>query len=536
MNADDAIRLRRSVRRYTDRPVPDAVVDECLRLALLAPTGGMAQAWSFIVVRDPETRAQLAEIVIDGGAQYFAAARPPADGVTPRKHALWAANYADEVLGSYTSVPVWIVAVRVPRNALPATHAEEERTSDVISLAFAMENLFIAARARGIGTVPTVFHWFRDEAFRDLLGLPPNLDVPVITPFGYPEEFPDSLPPALRSKRRPWRTLVFDDRWNQPHARAAKEDGPKASERAASTAPDPARPPASSAKGPTKPGPAAGQGTAARVRGATSAASAPSPAAGDDPPRTGGPSADASRPTGHRAPAPSPGARADTATARPGPGATPTPAGAPPIARPGSAAPDPESTPAPPPAAAPDEHGPGTDVATPSAPSSPSGSARAASVDDAARDGSGSSTSTALPVEGGAGSRPPAPLSAAEVLRAARTELGLSRIEIAEIVGTTPRLIDEWIEEVSEPGRHLTEQVEALRGVVTAMREQMTTRAARVWMSIPSPELDYYSPVDVLRRGELYLVERTLRERPRDISLGMVLRVDHDEDTEDGAT
>ena len=529
MNADDAIRLRRSVRRYTDRPVPDAVVDECLRLALLAPTGGMAQAWSFIVVRDPETRAQLAEIVIDGGAQYFAAARPPADGVTPRKHALWAANYADEVLGSYTSVPVWIVAVRVPRNALPPTHAEEERTSDVISLAFAMENLFIAARARGIGTVPTVFHWFRDEAFRDLLGLPPNLDVPVITPFGYPEEFPDSLPPALRAKRRPWRTLVFDDRWNQPHARAVTEDGPRAPETTPPATPDPTDAPVSSAKNSAKPGPGADEGTSARMRGATSGASAPSPAAGDEPPRTGGPSADTSHPAGNRPPAPSPGARAGTATTtRPGPSAAPTPA----VPRPEPPAPSRGTTPAPPPAASSD--GPGSDVAVPPAPPSPSESVRAASADGDARDGSGSSTSTALPAEGGAGGRPPAPLSAAEVLRAARTELGLSRIEIAEIVGTTPRLIDEWIEEVSEPGRHLTEQVEALRGVVTAMREQMTTRAARVWMSIPSPELDYYSPVDVLRRGELYLVERTLRERPRDISLGMVLRVNND-DAEDGS-
>ena len=56
MNADDAIRGRRSVRRYTARPVNDADVDAVLRLALLAPTGGMSQAWSFIVVRDEERR------------------------------------------------------------------------------------------------------------------------------------------------------------------------------------------------------------------------------------------------------------------------------------------------------------------------------------------------------------------------------------------------------------------------------------------------------------------------------------------------
>ena len=61
MDANEAIRLRRSVRSYTDQPVDEKDISEILRLALLAPTGGMAQAWSFIVVRDAELRAAVAE-------------------------------------------------------------------------------------------------------------------------------------------------------------------------------------------------------------------------------------------------------------------------------------------------------------------------------------------------------------------------------------------------------------------------------------------------------------------------------------------
>ena len=56
MDALEAIRKRRSVRSYTDKTIDDADLDEILRLALLAPTGGMSQAWSLIVVRDPEKR------------------------------------------------------------------------------------------------------------------------------------------------------------------------------------------------------------------------------------------------------------------------------------------------------------------------------------------------------------------------------------------------------------------------------------------------------------------------------------------------
>lgn len=216
MNVDDAIRQRRSVRRYTDAPVSDIDIDTLLRLALLAPTGGMAQAWSFIVVREADKRRALAELVIRGGSEYFGTVRPVAPGTSPEEHAAWAQGYAEQALGTYRDVPVWIIGLVVPRNVFPADQREAERTADVTSLAFAMENLFVAARARGLGTVPTVFHWFVEDEFRALLGIPAEFEIPLITPLGYPVEFPTSLPPALKAVRRPWRTLVHDDSWGNP--------------------------------------------------------------------------------------------------------------------------------------------------------------------------------------------------------------------------------------------------------------------------------------------------------------------------------
>ncbi len=218
MDALEAIRKRRSVRRYTDRPVDEADLDELLRLALLAPTGGMAQAWSLIVVRDPETRAALADIVMRGGAEYFRVMRPPAPGTTAEEHAEWARGYAQQALGTYPQVPVWVVGLRVPRDLFPADQASLERDADVVSVGFMMENLYVAARAKGLGTVPTVFHWFLEDEFRTLLDIPAEVEIPLLTPLGYPEEFPVGLPPALEKVRRPWRTLVHDDRWGRPRA------------------------------------------------------------------------------------------------------------------------------------------------------------------------------------------------------------------------------------------------------------------------------------------------------------------------------
>ena len=85
MDAIEAIRKRRSVRRFTDAPVSDADVDELVRLGLLAPTGGMSQSWSILVVRDAAKRAALADLVIRGGGKYFAMMRPPKEGATPER-------------------------------------------------------------------------------------------------------------------------------------------------------------------------------------------------------------------------------------------------------------------------------------------------------------------------------------------------------------------------------------------------------------------------------------------------------------------
>jgi nitroreductase len=216
VNADEAIRLRRSVRRYTDTPVSDEDVDTLLRLALVAPTGGMAQAWSFIVVREPQKRRAIAELVIRGGGEYFRTVRPPAPGATPDEHAAWGRDYAEQALASYRDVPVWIIGLVVPRGMFPPEQRDAERIADIESLSFAMENLFVAARARGLGTVPTVFHWFVEPEFRALLEIPDELEIPLLTPLGYPVEFPTSLPPALKAIRRPWRTLVHDDGWGNP--------------------------------------------------------------------------------------------------------------------------------------------------------------------------------------------------------------------------------------------------------------------------------------------------------------------------------
>ncbi len=103
---------------------------------------------------------------------------------------------------------------------------------------------------------------------------------------------------------------------------------------------------------------------------------------------------------------------------------------------------------------------------------------------------------------------------------AASVELGLSRFDIAEIVGATPRLVENWLAGTAEPGRHFDERLDDLAAVADIVGEKMSPRAAHAWLSIPSPDLDYYAPIDVLRRGELYTVLKVVESMPTAFRMG----------------
>ncbi|MDX6555945.1 MAG: hypothetical protein QOD86_2140 [Miltoncostaeaceae bacterium] len=214
MQAVDAIRKRRAVRTYTDRPIEDETLDRLLRLALSAPTGSGSQAWSLMLVRDPDKRLALADLVIDGGARYFSIMRPRKEGVSEEEHAQWGKDYAEQVLSSYRIAPAWVLGLVVPRDNYPAQMREGGAIDDLISVAFAFENLMIAARAEGLGTVPTTaFQRFEKDRLREIFGMPPEVDPAIVTPLGYPESFPEGLPPALKRTFRGWKSLVHDDTW-----------------------------------------------------------------------------------------------------------------------------------------------------------------------------------------------------------------------------------------------------------------------------------------------------------------------------------
>ena len=93
LTPDELLTTTRSVRKRLDltRPVPLEVVKECLEIALQAPNGGMREGWHWIVVTDPQVRAQIGDFYRRSTERYLAdaAAADPSRGGEDRRTRLW---------------------------------------------------------------------------------------------------------------------------------------------------------------------------------------------------------------------------------------------------------------------------------------------------------------------------------------------------------------------------------------------------------------------------------------------------------------
>ena len=189
MDIDQAIRGRRSVRRYKPDPVDDRMVEAVLDAARWAPSWANSQCWRFVVVRDAATRSRLAGTLFGVGS-----GRP---------------NRAAEGL---TVAPI-AIAVCAQFGQAGFSHGEEKPRAItdkgdywyMFDAGLAMQNLCLAAHARGLGTV--IIGAFDAKAAGEVLGVPAEFTVVALTPLGHPDETPAVRP------RRELTESTFKDRF-----------------------------------------------------------------------------------------------------------------------------------------------------------------------------------------------------------------------------------------------------------------------------------------------------------------------------------
>lgn len=216
----EAIYSARSIRRLKPDPVPEEMITAILDAAIRAPSAGDAQSWEFVVVRHPDQRRRLGAIYRKASniaeAMYAARGRPP--HLSERQFARLLASGAHlwEHMGE---APVLIVPCShrpalPPRAALPPNIAlrwqDEVDYTDRIrgaSIYPALQNIILACRGLGLGTVITTNHIRCEDEVKALLGIPEDVSTWALMPIGWPI---DKFGPL---NRRPVAEVAHADRW-----------------------------------------------------------------------------------------------------------------------------------------------------------------------------------------------------------------------------------------------------------------------------------------------------------------------------------
>jgi nitroreductase len=205
-SVDHVLTTTRSVRRRLDltRPVEPEVVEECLRLAIQAPTGGNTQGWRWIVVTDAGLRMQLAELYRDVATPYLAAGIESGAPSEQQQRVVDSAKYLADVLHE---VPVHVIpCVYGELDGVPAWAA----AGAFGSILPAVWSFQLALRSRGLGSVLTTLHLPHADRAAELLGIPPGVTQVALVPVAYTTG--DDFKPAVR---RPIEEITYWNGWKQ---------------------------------------------------------------------------------------------------------------------------------------------------------------------------------------------------------------------------------------------------------------------------------------------------------------------------------
>jgi nitroreductase len=211
LSADDVLSTTRAVRKRLDfdRPVEREVIEECLQLALQAPTGSNSQGWHWIMVTDQAKKDALAEIYRTNFAKYAAIAqsRTYPDGDLRAEQRDKVTSSAQYLTDNFQRVPVMMIPCitgnldRVPAFAGASAWG---------SLLPAVWSFMLAARERGLGTAWTTIHLMDggDQQAADLLGIPEGITQAGLFPIAY--TIGTDFKPA---KRLPLEPVLHWDTW-----------------------------------------------------------------------------------------------------------------------------------------------------------------------------------------------------------------------------------------------------------------------------------------------------------------------------------
>lgn len=182
MELMEAIKGRRSIRKFKPDPVDEELIRQVLEAGRWAPSWANTQCWRFAIVRNPEIKARLAETV------------PSTNRGRP----------------GLVAAPVSIVlcAELGKSGWYKGSLATDKGDWFMFDTALACQNIMLTAHSLGLGTVPIGL--FDAKKAAEILEIPENIQVVLLFPLGWPDEEP-RIPPRKEIKE-----LSFAEKYGQP--------------------------------------------------------------------------------------------------------------------------------------------------------------------------------------------------------------------------------------------------------------------------------------------------------------------------------
>ena len=206
---DRLLTTTRSVRKRLDlsRPVSAELIEECLEIAVQAPTGTNTQRWRFVVVTDVAVRAELAKIYKESFNEYWANAKEPDYGVggPGAAETVRMTESARYLVDHLQDVPVQVLFCVEER---PNPKVSFEVATSFGNIMPAAWSFMLAARARGLGCCWTTVHLLNADKVARVLDLPVTITQAVLLPVAH------FVGETFRSAPRiPARKLTWWNKW-----------------------------------------------------------------------------------------------------------------------------------------------------------------------------------------------------------------------------------------------------------------------------------------------------------------------------------
>ena len=183
-NVMDAIKSRRSTRKYSSKPIPARVLKEILEAAQWAPSAHNAQPWRFIILTEEPATKAFAKTMAEEWQRDLA---------TDKVDAASREKMATSSIKRLTNAPVLVLAcitMKDMKKYEDTKRQEIERALAVQSLGAAIQNLLLAAHAKGLGACWLCAPAFCKDAVKKALRIPEDFEPQALITLGFSAEKP----------------------------------------------------------------------------------------------------------------------------------------------------------------------------------------------------------------------------------------------------------------------------------------------------------------------------------------------------------